>query len=411
MSQNNSILNLLGIEDQNIKVLKVETILKNNEEWKLIHASLTYPVDRCKNCGFKSVVKNGLRKSHLRLASLNGTRYEMILAKQRYYCSNCQTTFGAITQLTKHNHTLSQDLKNQIMALVREGLNGELIARLCHCSASSVRRTITERVEPHYRMAVLPKHLCFDEFRSTKSIMSFICCDSETHQLVVKLHDRLSPSIIDYFENRYSRAERAQVETVVIDLNAQYQSFIYRLFPNAKIIIDRFHIVQLAGRALDNCRINLLKTLDKQSREYKIMKTQWRLFHLKQTELNPEKPVYLRGINEYMTKQNAVDLVTSKFTDFKTVYQTYQGITQAIHERDPELLKAVLQDYRTTNTEMDTTINTLKKNRQAVINSTKYEFSNGPLEGINRKIKTLKRTCYGFANQKFFFLRIDCLFA
>ena len=273
MSQNNSILNLLGIEDQNIKVLKVETILKNNEEWKLIHASLTYPVERCKNCGFKSVVKNGLRKSHLRLASLNGTRYEMILAKQRYYCSNCQTTFGAITQLTKHNHTLSRDLKNQIMALVREGLNGELIARLCHCSASSVRRTITERVELHYRMVVLPKHLCFDEFRSTKSIMSFICCDSETHQLVVKLHDRLSPSIIDYFENRYSRAERAQVETVVIDLNAQYQSFIYRLFPNAKIIIDRFHIVQLAGRALDNCRINLLKTLDKHSREYKIMKT------------------------------------------------------------------------------------------------------------------------------------------
>ena len=410
MSQNNSILNLLGIEDQNIKILKVDTIFKNNEEWKLIHASLSYPVVRCKNCGFKSVVKNGLRKTHLRLASLNGIRYEMVLAKQRYYCSNCQTTFGAITQLTKPNHTLSRDLKNQIMAFVREGLNGELIARLCHCSASSVRRTIIERIKPHYRMAVLPKHLCFDEFRSTKSIMSFICCDSESHQLVVKLHDRLSPSIIDYFENRYSQAERAQVETVVIDLNAQYQSFIYRLFPNAKIIIDRFHIVQLAGRALDNCRIKLLKTLNKHSREYKIMKTQWRLFHLKQTELNPEKPVYLRGINEYMTKQNAVDLITCKFTEFKAVYQTYQGITQAIHDRNTELLKAVLQDYRTTNTEMDTTIYTLKKNRQAVINSTKYEFSNGPLEGINRKIKALKRTCYGFVNQKFFFLRIDCLF-
>ncbi|WP_188358134.1 transposase, partial [Limosilactobacillus caviae] len=37
--------------------------------------------------------------------------------------------------------------------------------------------------------------------------------------------------------------------------------------------------------------------------------------------------------------------------------------------------------------------------------------SNGPLEGINRRIKTLKRSCYGFANQQFFFLRIDCLFA
>ena len=93
MSQNNSILNLLEIEDQNIKIQKVDTTIQNNEKVKLIYASLSYPVERCKNCGFKSVVKNGRRKTHLRLDNLNGTRYEMILAKQRYYCSNCQTNF------------------------------------------------------------------------------------------------------------------------------------------------------------------------------------------------------------------------------------------------------------------------------------------------------------------------------
>ncbi|MCD7085196.1 ISL3 family transposase, partial [Limosilactobacillus fastidiosus] len=69
-----------------------------------------------------------------------------------------------------------------------------------------------------------------------------------------------------------------------------------------------------------------------------------------------------------MTKQNAVDLITNKFTDFKVVYQTYQAITQALRERDPKLLQAVLQNYQTTNTEMDTTISTLRKNQQAVIN-------------------------------------------
>ncbi len=60
---------------------------------------------------------------------------------------------------------------------------------------------------------------------------------------------------------------------------------------------------------------------------------------------------------------------------------------------------------------MDTAIQTLRQNRKYVLNSTKFEYSNGPLEGINRKIKTLKRTCYGFANQRFFFLRIDCIFS
>lgn len=157
-----------------------------------------------------------------------------------------------MTILTEENHTLSQKLKSQVMQFVHQSLNGELIAKICHCSPSSVRRTIIARVHPHYRMAKLPQHLCFDEFRSTKSVMSFICCDSETHQLVVQLHDQLSSSIINYFENRYSVQERAQVKSVVIDLNAQYQRFIHRLFPNAKIIIDHFHIVQLASRALDS---------------------------------------------------------------------------------------------------------------------------------------------------------------
>lgn len=45
------------------------------------------------------------------------------------------------------------------------------------------------------QLAKLPKHLCFDEFHSTKSMMPFICCDSETHQLVVKLLVYLSTSI------------------------------------------------------------------------------------------------------------------------------------------------------------------------------------------------------------------------
>src|SRR5699024_12025814 len=103
--------------------------------------------------------------------------------------------------------------------------------------------------------------------------------------------------------------------------------FIYRLFPNANIIIDRFHLVQLAGRALDNCRISILKQLDKQSREYKIMKSHWKLFHKKAEDLHPEEVVFLRGVKQYMTRQNAVDLITSKFSKFAEVYQTYQDIT------------------------------------------------------------------------------------
>ena len=73
---------------------------------------------------------------------------------------------------------------------------------------------------------------------------------------------------------------------------------------------------------------------------------------------------------------------------------------------------SAIYDYQTTKIEMDITVSILRKNLKAVINnSIKYEFSNGSLEGSNRKIKVLKRSYYRFVNQKFLFLRVDCLFA
>lgn len=149
MSQDYSILDLFEIEDQNLEVENIKTKKKNGETTKIIEARLSYPVQRCVNCGHLTVVKNGFRKTMAQLSSMNGIRYEMEIKKQRYLCHSCNTTFGAITDLAKENQTLTRALKNQIMLLTREGLPGKLIARIYHCSPSSVRRTIIERVQPH----------------------------------------------------------------------------------------------------------------------------------------------------------------------------------------------------------------------------------------------------------------------
>ncbi|WP_143443116.1 transposase, partial [Secundilactobacillus mixtipabuli] len=77
------------------------------------------------------------------------------------------------------------------------------------------------------------------------------------------------------------------VQSVVVDLNAQYCHFIKRIFPNAEIVIDRFHIIQLAGRALDQARIQAFQTIpDHRSRLYRILKSHWRLFHQNQDTIN-----------------------------------------------------------------------------------------------------------------------------
>ena len=178
------------------------------------------------------------------------------------------------------------------------------------------------------------------------------------------------------------------------------------MFPNARIIIDRFHIVQLVGRALGNARISLMKNMnDCHCREYKILKAYWRLFHKDSADLEAARSVYLRGVNEYMPQQNALDLIVKNHPQFEKVYDAYQDVSNALKGKRERLI-AVLENYRRSGQNMDTVISTLKNNMAAVLNSVEYDFSNGPVEGINRRIKSLKRSCFGFRNLDNFRKRI-----
>ena len=52
-----------------------------------------------------------------------------------------------------------------------------------------------------------------------------------------------------------------QVESITIDMNAGYVNVIKEIFPQAKIIIDRFHLVQLISRSMNKTRVRVMNTL------------------------------------------------------------------------------------------------------------------------------------------------------
>jgi transposase len=89
-------------------------------------------------------------------------------------------------------------------------------------------------------------------------------------------------------------------------LNANYQLFIRQLFPNAEIIIDRFHVVQLINRAFDQLRVKILKQQgDKHSRIYKALKINWHLFHKGTEKINRSKTTISNGYFNYNPKEKS----------------------------------------------------------------------------------------------------------
>lgn len=110
-----------------------------------------------------------------------------------------------------------------------------------------------------------------------------------------------------------------------------------------------------------------------------------------------------------MTQRNALDLIFTQHSQFYDVYQTYQALINAVAEHDAPAFMELITTYTPNGSVMDQVISSLKHAQKYVLNGVTSTLSNGPIEGLICKIKTLKKTCYGFRNQLNFFKRIDCI--
>ena len=114
--------------------------------------------------------------------------------------------------------------------------------------------------------------------------MSFIFCDADVKQIIDILEDRRLISLQTHFK-RYTKEARDRVKHFVIDMYAPYMSLIKELSPAhqrntiasfqeavgafAKIIIDKFHLVQHISRAVNTPRIPLMRRFKKHHRKFK----------------------------------------------------------------------------------------------------------------------------------------------
>lgn len=128
------------------------------------------------------------------------------------------------------------------------------IANQKNISVFSVYRIIKKFYQPTnpFRKQ-LPKALCFDEFKSVRNGTGFIMIDGESHELLGILETRQLAYLGRYF-TRFP-IETRQKCAVYCDWYVRTISLIKKLFLEAQVIIDCFHIVQHIGRTFRNHRI------------------------------------------------------------------------------------------------------------------------------------------------------------
>lgn len=405
---------MLSITDANI-IFSDEIYEKkiNNLNTLVFNATLTYKsyhCPKCGNCDNKKIIKHGSKNSIVRILPVNGQPAAIELKKQRFLCKECKSTFIAETSLIKKFNSISNRLKMNILNNLALKISETDIAKLNHVSHSTVSRYIDNSFNSYKPdFLSLPKNISFDEFKSTKDAkgsMSFIFTDSQNKRIIDIVENRQLPFLIKYF-SKFTKEARAMVETVCIDIYTPYMSLIKEMFPNAKIILDRFHIVNLLSRALNKTRINTMKNFSTKSMQYKRLKRYWKLILKNFSDLNSSKFNKYVHFKEFKSLSTLVEDSINCKQCLKDTYDAYQIILSDIKNKNFRDLKIHLQSFKDIISDgMKTSFNTLVENIEYVENALIYAYSNGYTEGTNNCIKTLKKVAFGYKSYYHFRNRI-----
>ncbi|WP_156403290.1 ISL3 family transposase, partial [Levilactobacillus parabrevis] len=258
----------------------------------------------------------------------------------------------------------------------------------------------------------LPAVINMDEVKSTKDAkgsMSFVFMDGIRCEFLDILESRTLYDLENYFR-RYTKKARESVKVIVTDMNYTYPKLAESIFPNAIVVTDRFHIVNSVIRGFTRVRIRIMKSYAPSNMKYKALKRYWRLFLKPNEKLDFKKYSNYINIPGSQTENSVVEYLLDINEELREAYNQLQTVMSAVRYRDIARLETVLDGKDNGSEEMTKALNALVENRESVDNALRYEFSNGPMEGINNKIKVIKRVAYGFGCFTSFRVRIHLAF-
>ncbi|WP_408099727.1 ISL3 family transposase [Streptococcus pneumoniae] len=407
MEQLHFITKLLDIKDPNIQILD---IIKKDTHKEII-AKLDYEAPSCPECGSQMKKYYFQKPSKIPYLETTGMPTRILLRKRRFKCYHCSKIMVAETSIVKKNHQIPRIINQKIAQKLIEKISMTDIAHQLSISTSTVIRKLNDfHFECNFRN--LPKIMSWDveTVRGvTVSIgrwkMSFIAQDFEKLDIITVLEGRTQAVIRDHFL-KYDRAVRCRVKIITMDMFSPYYDLARQLFPCAKIVLDRFHIVQHLSRAMSRVHVQIMNQFHRKSHEYKAIKRYWKLIQQDSCKLS-DKRFYRPIFRMHLTNKEILNKLLSYSEDLKHHYQLYQLLLFHFQNKEPEKFFGLIEDnLKQVHPIFQTVFKTFLKDKEKIINALQLHYSNAKLEATNNLIKLIKRNAFGFRNFENFKKRI-----
>jgi transposase len=319
---------------------------------------------------------------------------------RRFECIHCSSTFMEELPFARPYSHYTIRFEQQVYECCREttGTYASKKFGISDKTATEIYQTIAKRKQE--LKPLLPTEVIgIDEIAMHKGHKDFVVVISDlTNKRVIDvLSDRKKEALetcLDSWDSEFKN----KIKSVAIDLWGPYRSVVETKLPNAKAVADRFHVMQNLNKALDDCR--------KQAKRDSDDKEIWK----------QAKYVVLKNRENLTGEQEGIlNRVLAASSSLKTCYElkeSFRGIFNSSENKEigsSELSKWILDVLRKDTAEYYAFLKTLLNWEKNILNYFDNWVSSGFVEGVNNKIKLIKRKAFGFVNFENFRTKIiDC---
>lgn len=220
---------------------------------------------------------------------------------------------------------------------------------------------------------------------------------------------------------------RKKVREVTLDLAGNMGLIVRRCFPLASMVIDRFHVQQLASEALQEIRIaHRWQAIEAENTAYDEAKKNKRTYlaellsngeTLKQLLARSRYLLYKAEHNWTLEQVQRANILFNRYSDIKKAYGLSQKLTW-IYSNTKEKIYAFTRlakwheevaqsGFKTFNT----ISRTIEIHHKRILNYFDNRSTNASAESFNAKIKAFRAQYRGVSDVNFFLFRLSKLFA
>ena len=380
--RNDFIKNLLDLKGVIVKKVRYK------KNFVKIHIELPVREQTCPHCKAKTTKIKDYRTQIIKDVPIRFKTTLLSYRKRRYQCKECGKTFFEKADFLPKRAKKTKRVTEFIVDRLKTKQSMKDIAKDADVSVSTVSRLLPP-------LAVSSKHLpevlCIDEFKGNTEYYKYqvSLMDGKTRKAIDIIECRYKTHLLDYF-NKFSLQKRKKVKYVVTDLWKTYKDLAHTYFPNAKVVADKFHFVRYSTEVVDTIRKQVQDRLPRAERKY--FKHSRKLLLSRYNKLKDDKQ-----------KEELNYILINYSEDLRIAYREKEEMLKIIQMTDKVKAIEDLNNWIKRNLESD--IPALKSCAKTyfnwiteIRNALKVPYSNGPMEGFNNKIKTLKRIAFGFRN-------------